>query len=90
MKEVDTSRARFDELVRQLTEGHLDARERELMEEISRADKLLRSIARELHLQRGAGIPVEQLQPPSPESTRPGGRRWMGACGCCCTMSGSG
>ncbi|EPX60780.1 hypothetical protein D187_001429 [Cystobacter fuscus DSM 2262] len=64
MKEVDTSRARFDELVRQLTEGYLDEQERALMEEISRADRLLRSIARDLHQQRGAGIPVDQLQPP--------------------------
>ncbi|ATB43463.1 hypothetical protein CYFUS_008943 [Cystobacter fuscus] len=64
MKEVDTSRARFDELVRQLAAAHLDEQERELMEEISRADKLLRSIARDLHLQRGAGVPIDQLQPP--------------------------
>lgn len=64
MKEVDTSRARFDELVRQLTAGHLDEQERVLMEEISRADRILRGIARDLHNQRGAGVLVDQLQPP--------------------------
>ncbi|WP_143177295.1 sensor histidine kinase [Cystobacter ferrugineus] len=64
MKEVDTSRARFDGLARQLAEAHLDERERELMEEISRADRFLRSIARDLHQQRGEGVPVEELQPP--------------------------